>query len=72
MGLDKHRAKTGAWRIPERRLFLFALLGGGPGGFLGMLAFRHKTRHLTFRIGFPALALIDMTVYAYLFGYFTA
>ena len=22
MGLDKHRAKTGAWRIPERRLFL--------------------------------------------------
>lgn len=70
MGLDKHRAKTGAWRIPERRLFLFALLGGGPGGFLGMLAFRHKTRHLAFRIGFPALALIDVAAYAYLFLHF--
>lgn len=72
MGLDKHKAKSGAWRIPERRLFLFALLGGGPGGFLGMLAFRHKTRHLAFRLGFPALALLDLLVYGYLFQRFLA
>ncbi len=70
MELDKHRAKTGAWRIPERRLFLFALLGGAPGGCLGMLAFRHKTRHLAFRLGFPALALLDLAAYGYIFQQF--
>ena len=41
MGLDKLKAKQGARRIPEFRLFLLALLGGGPGGWLGMYAFRH-------------------------------
>lgn len=72
MGLDKRKAKSGAWRIPERRLFLFALLGGAPGGFLGMLAFRHKTRHLAFRLGFPALALLELLAYGYLFQRFLA
>ena len=31
MGLDKRKAKRGAWRIPERTLFLPVLLGGGAG-----------------------------------------
>ena len=30
-GLDKDKAKAGKWRIPERTLFLLALLGGGIG-----------------------------------------
>ena len=28
MGIDKHRARTRQWRIPERVLFGAALLGG--------------------------------------------
>ena len=28
MGIDKRRAKRQAWRVPEARLFLVALLGG--------------------------------------------
>ncbi len=47
-GIDKRRAVKGAWRIPERVLLSFSLLGGGIGGALGMRAFRHKTRHRYF------------------------
>ena len=29
MGIDKHKARCGAWRISEKALFLPVLLGGG-------------------------------------------
>lgn len=58
MGADKRRAVRGARRTPERRLFLVALIGGAAGGWLGMRVFHHKTRHWSFRLGFPALALL--------------
>ena len=60
MGLDKRKARREDWRIPERVLWAFALLGGGVGGFLGMRCFRHKTRHWYFRYGFPLLAVLDL------------
>ncbi len=66
MGVDKRRAKRNAWRIPERTLFLFAALMGGIGGTAGMFFFRHKTKHWTFRIGFPALALLQIALAAFL------
>lgn len=44
-GLDKLKAIFDGWRIPERVLITFSLLGGGVGGLLAMLLFRHKTRH---------------------------
>lgn len=56
MGTDKHRAKHQKWRIPEKTLFLFSLIGGGIGGTLGMWCFHHKTRHWYFRFGFPVIA----------------
>ena len=58
-GLDKYKAKAGKWRIPERTLFLLALLGGGIGAFLGMKVFRHKTRHTQFVIGIPVIMVIQ-------------
>ena len=55
MGADKARARRGLRRVPERTLFTLCLLGGGLGGVLGMKAFRHKTRHRKFALGFPLI-----------------
>lgn len=42
-GLDKRLSKSNSGRVPENILHLLALLGGFPGGWLGMLVFHHKT-----------------------------
>lgn len=42
-GLDKTLSISGGIRAPERLLHLLAALGGFPGGWLGMLVFRHKS-----------------------------
>ena len=65
MGADKHYARSGHRRVPEKRLFLLALLGGAAGGLLGMYAFRHKTRHPRFLLGFWALALLQLGALGY-------
>ncbi len=65
MGLDKAKAKQGAWRISEKALFVTAAIGGGIGGVLGMKVFRHKTKHTSFKIGMPLLAVLNLAA-AYL------
>lgn len=62
MGVDKSRAKRGAWRIPEKTLFSLSLLGGSIGSLAGMYAFRHKTRHMKFVVGMPAVLVLHITV----------
>ncbi len=64
MGIDKLKARAGKWRIPERTLFLLAAMGGALGGMLGMLAFRHKTKHKSFVIGMPLLLLLNISCIA--------
>lgn len=59
MGIDKQKAIRGLWRIPEKTLFSLALLGGSVGSILGMQVFRHKTKHLSFRAGMPAILLLQ-------------
>lgn len=60
MGVDKRRAKQNAWRIPEKTLFLLAILGGALGGVAGMRLFHHKTRHWYFKYGFPLLLILQL------------
>lgn len=60
MGIDKHRAQNRQWRIPEARLFLYAILGGAIGGWIGMQVFHHKTQHIYFKIGFPVIAALHL------------
>ncbi|MBQ6464670.1 MAG: DUF1294 domain-containing protein [Oscillospiraceae bacterium] len=67
MGADKRRARRGLRRVPEKTLFLLALLGGAWGGWLGMRLFRHKTKHRSFVLGFPLLALLQLALCAWLF-----
>ena len=62
MGVDKLKAKLHKRRIPEKVLFLFAIIFGGVGGTLGMYAFRHKTKHWYFAVFFPALAIVQIAV----------
>ena len=59
-GLDKWKARRHAWRIPERTLLISALLGGSIGALLGMLLFRHKTKHPQFTIGIPVILLVQI------------
>lgn len=65
MGIDKSKAKRGAWRIPEKTLFLIAILGGSIGSLLGMKQFRHKTKHKTFTIGMPAILIVQAAIILY-------
>lgn len=68
MGLDKAKAKADAWRIPEKTLLLIAFAGGAPGVWLGMEAFRHKTKHLQFKFGVPAIFLLEFIAICYVFA----
>ena len=67
MGVDKKRARQHQYRISEKRLWTLAVIGGGTGAFIGMIQFRHKTKHPTFRIGFSVLMIIQLVL---LFVYF--
>ncbi len=61
-GIDKHRARQGRWRVPEKTLFLLAILGGSIGALAGMYGFHHKTRHWYFRFGLPAILLLHIAL----------
>lgn len=58
-GWDKLQAKRERWRVAERTLFLFVLLGGGLGGVAGMKVWRHKTRKGVFRYGIPTIVILQ-------------
>lgn len=61
-GADKHRAQKDRWRVPERTLFLLAVIGGSLGALLGMRVFRHKTRHWYFRLFIPLILLLQIAI----------
>ena len=71
MGIDKYKARKGLWRIPEKTLFVTAILGGSIGGILGMKLFRHKTLHNSFRFGFPAILIAQLALAGYLIYQFS-
>ena len=63
---DKVKARKNRWRIPERTLIGSAVLGGSIGALLGMYTFRHKTRHLKFTLGVPAILIAQIALAVFL------
>lgn len=68
MKYDKKCARENRRRIPEKTLFLSAILFGVAGGTLGMYIFRHKTKHWYFRVFFPLLAVLQFALLGFLWG----
>lgn len=59
-GADKLKAVKGSWRISEHTLITSAFLFGSLGALFGMFVFRHKTRHLKFRILLPVALIFNI------------
>lgn len=63
-GVDKARARRGAWRIRESTLLGATACFGALGALLGMQLFRHKTKHRAFALGVPALLIVQVAILA--------
>ncbi len=46
-------------RVPEKTLLFLALIGGSVAMLLTMLLIRHKTKHLKFMLGIPAIMVLQ-------------
>ena len=68
MLVDKIKARKNLWRIPEKVLFLSAILGGSIGSLLGMYVFRHKTKHFSFILGMPLILAIQIVLAVIIIG----
>ena len=63
-GIDKSKARRGAWRIPEKYLLSFAFLCGGFGAWLAGVTFHHKTRKWYFKtVWFLGIVTTLVTLY---------
>lgn len=60
MLVDKQNARKKLWRIPESTLLVTAAIGGSIGVLAGMYTFRHKTKHVKFTIGVPAILIAQI------------
>lgn len=62
MYYDKRKAVLKGWRVPEAQLFMLALVFGSAGILAGMYLFHHKTKHLKFVIGIPAIMALQIYI----------
>ena len=52
--ISKKKSKR---RVPEATLLMISALGGSLAMYLTMLIIRHKTKHMKFMIGIPAIMI---------------
>jgi uncharacterized membrane protein YsdA (DUF1294 family) len=62
MLVDKYKAKKKLWRIPEATLMGVAAMGGSIGSLIGMYTVRHKTKHIKFTLGIPAILIVQIAL----------
>jgi uncharacterized membrane protein YsdA (DUF1294 family) len=65
MLVDKRKAIKHKWRISEATLLGSAIIGGSIGMLSGMYLFRHKTKHLKFKLGGPIILILQVLCYIY-------
>ena len=70
MVIDKKKAIKDQWRIPEKNMFILAVLGGGLGGLCAMVFKRHKNRPLDFIMVFTMTSILHMVAAFLLIGKF--
>ena len=63
---DKICAKRNKWRVPEKTLFLLSAIGGGLSVYITMLLVRHKTKHVKFTVGIPAILILQIALVLFL------
>lgn len=63
---DKRLAVKGGRRIPEKKLFGAALLGGGAAMYITMRIIRHKTLHKRFMIGLPLIIFVQTVLVCFI------
>ncbi len=59
---DKTKANRDEWRIPEKTLHWFSLLGGWPGALLAQRFLHHKSRKRSFQLVFIATVLLNIAL----------
>lgn len=64
-GIDKQRARKHAFRISERTLMIWGIVGGSLGALLGMQVFHHKTKHKKFTIVLPVILFLQVITICY-------
>ena len=67
MFYDKKQAIKNRYRVSEKTLFTLAFFLGGVGIYLGMVIFRHKTKHITFKLFIPIIICINFSILIYIF-----
>ena len=68
-GIDKAKARVGAWRVAESTLLLLAFVGGTLGAYAGRAVFRHKTRKEPFNSNLFAIAVVQVLGLGALIGW---
>jgi uncharacterized membrane protein YsdA (DUF1294 family)/cold shock CspA family protein len=64
--IDKSSAERGTWRISEKNLHLFALIGGWPAAAIAQQRLRHKTSKAEFRTVFWLTVVVNIVAMVWL------
>ena len=62
MYIDKQKAIKKKWRIKESFLISISAIGGTIGMLFGMNIFRHKTKHIKFKVGIPIILFAQIAL----------
>lgn len=60
--LDRKRAREKGQRIPELWMLLLGAIGGATAMLITMAVTKHKIRYLKFRIGYPIMIAVHLTL----------